>query len=150
MCDSRLHGYGFDGHEYGHGYYDGPEYDGYPRPCLGCPPSRPRSSSPPPPYTPPSPPSSSLFINRASTIDGQVCILCMDAPPSMAHFPCGHMAFCAECLPVEVLTCSICRQSVNHSLQVRVAGFVKSTFEIEAPEVDVHEAIGRLCISDEE
>ena len=45
------------------------------------------------------------------------CVVCLDAPASMALLPCGHRCVCAGCAGT-VRACPICRGGVQGSVRI--------------------------------
>eukprot|EP01083_Nonionella_stella_P092116 257755_1 len=55
-------------------------------------------------------------IERKSTDESQLCIICMDGKRDYSVIPCGHLCLCSECKDSMNGTCPVCRseyQSIN-------------------------------------
>lgn len=56
-------------------------------------------------------------IKAAADYDTSLCVICFDKKREYVLAPCGHLAFCAECV-ASLPTCSVCREPIDKIIRV--------------------------------
>jgi hypothetical protein len=63
---------------------------------------------------------SSRSLSKKSE-DERMCVICLDADAVMAALPCGHLAFCEQCVELaRERPCPVCRSNVENIVKIYV------------------------------